>query len=562
MKIRGVDSYKHSFNVLNFSKVNYFKTNPLKFDSFNFTSQKKIRKPLNLEYETAKKISNSLSNSTSGHRAPYMSETFTPEAVELITLGVAGYAKQSNHTNTKPIVVIGGDTRKATRESLPKVKDTLIKQGIDVLYIKDPIPTPLLAMSAKNSGAEISILMTASHNPWEDGGFNFITPQGAIAPIEITREIAKNMDTIINNNSYMEEITPTGKVYEINPYSLYKNKIEQLGLIDFDKIRNSGVKVYYDGLSGTGSYVMPKLLQDYGIAFEEIHSKGQIGPNPTEENLKKLRENVRLADDKLKIGLANDGDADRFGIIDENGNFLDPNDVLLLAAYHLVNNKQLKGDIVRSQATSQQLDFVAQKNNLKTHVTPVGFKYLASDILKARKEGRDIIIAGEESGGLTTYGHIPEKDGIIADFLILDLVAHENKPIGEILKSVKDDLGIKIYTDNYSKRIKDNETKEKILAGVETRFNSALQGDTYFGKMHKVDIQKTVEASENIKNYRPQGDGFKFVMTDGSTVLIRKSGTEPLLRFYIETIDKDEQIAKEKAGCLKEYLENFLLKNI
>ena len=557
MLINRIENYGFIGNRYSVSKNNYIKTNSYGFDSVSFgkNTSNRVKKPLNIKYETGKKIAKSLSTSTSGHRAPYMSETFTPEAVELITLGVAQYAKQNSSKNAKPIVVIGGDTRLATRESLPKIKDTLIKQGVDVLYIKDPVPTPLLALSAKNLQADISILMTASHNPWEDGGFNFITSDGAIAPLEVTQKIGKNMDTIVNQGSYFEDIKPTGKAYEIYPYHTYKNHIEKLGLIDFERIKESGIKVYYDGLSGTGTYVMPRLFDDYGINYTEINSSGQKGPNPTSDNLKKLRQEVKESNEKFKIGLANDGDADRFGIIDENGNFIDPNDVLLLASYHLINNLNLKGDIVRSQATSQQLDMVAKKHDLKTHVTPVGFKYLASDIMQARKEGRDIIIAGEESGGMALWGHIPEKDGILADFLILDLMAKENKPIGEILHEVKESLGISIYTDNYSKRIKDNETKEQILSKVEKRFNDALIGKTDFGKLHKVDIQKTYKANKNIKKYRPKGDGFKFVMTDGSTVLVRKSGTEPLLRFYIESIGEDEERAKYGAGALKEYIE-------
>ena len=540
-----------------FKKRTFFTPAIIK-DSTAFGSNTRIQKPLNLEFETAQKIVQSLATSTSGHRAPYMSETFTPEAINLITLGFAQYAKENSITNGRPTVIIGGDTRTATRESLPKIKDTLTKQGVDVLYIKDPVPTPLLAMFANQTKTGISILMTASHNPWADGGFNFITSEGAIAPSEITHEIAKNMDTIAKQGSYYEDKSPTGKVYEIEPYNLYKKRLENSGLIDFEKIRKSGIKVYYDGLRGTGSYVMPKLLEDYGINYTEIFSSGQEGPNPTSKNLEKLRKSVTSSADEIKIGIANDGDADRFGIIDENGNFIDPNDVLLLAAYHLINNLHFKGDIVRSQATSQQLERIAKKHNLTTHTTPVGFKYLGSDILKVREEGRDIIIAGEESGGLTAYGHIPEKDGILADFLILDLIATEKRPLSKILKEAKESLGVALYTDNYSKRLKDEKTKELILKKVEKRYNEALSGDVKFSKLCEVDIEKTKQAEKTIKSYRDIGDGFRFIMTDGSTVLVRKSGTEPLLRFYIETVGKDEHEAQDKSLALREYLEeNF-----
>jgi len=538
-------------------KPKFFYAKPIPKDSFIFTSKNNtIIKPLNLDPSVGKKIADNLAVATSGHRAPYMSETFTPEAVNLITLGVAEYAKENSLKNGKPTVIIGGDTRKATRESLPKIKDTLIKQGVDVIYIKDPIPTPMLAMAAKRFNIGISILMTASHNPWSDGGFNFITPEGAVAPTEITSQIARHIGEISKKESYKEEIKPTGEVLEFNPYQLYKNELEKLGLIDFKKIKDSGITVYYDGLSGTGEYVMPKLMRNYGINVTQIKSSGQVGPNPTEENLKELSIWTETDNDsKLKIGLANDGDADRFGVVDENGDFISPNDVLLMAAYHLVKNKGLSGDIIRNQGTTQLLEKLGQNYGLITRETPIGFKYLAHDILRAREENRDIIIAGEDSGGLTTYGHIPEKDGILADFLILDLVAEERKPISQILSDIKKELGYTTFIENYSKRLKDETTKQKVMKKVENRYNSALNGDVDFGELHKVDRLKTIKTAENIKEYRPQGDGFKFVMTDGSTVLVRKSGTEPLTRFGIEATGNTEYEAMMRAFALKDYIE-------
>ena len=558
MKINPVSGYYKPFFNLNINTN--VKPRTLEFDSVTFSGsvKNKIVRPLDIDEYESEKIINKLSSATSGLRAPYMSDIFNPKTVHLITLGVAQYAKGHNKANGNPTVAIGGDTRIATRESLPEIKDTLLSQGVDVIYIKDPTPTPLIAFIAQKMKLPISILMTASHNPWQDGGFNFLTPEGAVAPSEITKEISQNMDNIVKRGSYVEDITPTAKAYELNPYDLYRYNLEKLNLIDFDKISSSGIKVYYDGLQGTGTYVMPELLKDYNIPFEEIISSGQTGPNPTKQNLSELEVTVADAKDKIKIGLANDGDADRFGIIDEKGNFLDPNDVLLLAAYHLIHNKNLRGDIIRSQATTQQLDRVANMYNLKTHITPVGFKYIASDIMQTRKEGRDIIVAGEESGGLTAYGHIPEKDGILADFLILDLMAHENKPLSEILKHVKEGLGVSVYTDNYSKRLKNDEIKEAILNKAKERYDEAIIGNLDFGAMHKIDLEKTIDAANNIKHYRENGDGIKFVMTDGSTVLIRKSGTEPLLRFYIESVAKNDDLAMQGAESLKKYIEtNF-----
>lgn len=558
MRIQSIQTPFLNKNLKFFPKKNnFYNTNPLGGDvvTLSFKAKNKTTKPLNMDYSTGNKIVKNLATATSGHRAPWLSETFTPEAVNLIALGVAQYAKENSIKNGKPTVIIGGDTREATRKSLPKIKDTLLKQGVDVLYIKDPVPTPLLAMSANKLNIGISILMTASHNPWTDGGFNFITSEGAVAPTEVTGEIAKHIDKIAKKGSYEEDVKPTGTLYEFNPYDPYKKEIEKLGLIDFEKIKDADITVYYDGLKGTGEYVMPKLLDEYGITCEKIFSSGQIGPNPTADNLKELAKWIETGNENLKIGLANDGDADRFGIIDEDGNYIHPNDVLLLITHHLVENKGLSGDIIRNQGTTQLLEKYGQNHGLITHETPVGFKFLAHDILQARKEGRDIIVAGEDSGGLTVYGYIPEKDGILADFLILDLVATEKKPLSKILQDVKNELGYVTYINNYSKRLKDEVVKQKVMKKVETRFKEALNGDIDFGEKHKVDIDKTIKTKENIENYKPQGDGFKFVMTDGSTVLIRKSGTEPLTRFAIEATGKTNKEAKENAGYLKDYIE-------
>ena len=559
MKIQSIQNSLLSRNLkFKSSGNNFYHSRPIGQDIFVFSlkDQNKTVKPLNVNYTTASKIVHNLSTATSGHRAPWMSETFSPEAVNLIALGVAEYAKENSLKHGKPTVIIGGDTREATRKSLPKIKDTLTKQGVDVIYMEDPVPTPLLALSANKFGLGISILMTASHNPWTDGGFNFITPEGAVAPTEVTGKIAQHIDKIAKRGTYTEDIVPTGEVYGFNPYSMYKKELEKSGLIDFEKIKKSGVTVYYDCLGGTGRYVMPKLLREYNIPCEEVTSSGQIGPNPTDENLKELARFVEWGDEELKIGLANDGDADRFGVIDEEGDFISPNDVLLLVAYHLVKNKGLKGDIVRNQGTTQLLKTLGEKYGLITHETPVGFKYLAHDILQAREEGRDIIVAGEDSGGLTTYGHIPEKDGILADFLILDLVADEQKPLSRILKNIKSELGYETFIENESKRLKDDTAKQKVMQKVENRFNSALEGDVDFGEMHKVDIDNTIKTAENIRKYRPEGDGFKFVMTDGSTVLVRKSGTEPVMRFNIEATGKTWHEAEKGAESLKEYIDS------
>jgi len=531
---------------------------PLKADSVSFGT-KYNNKKLNVDWETAKTVANSLSTSTSGHRAKYGTELFNEEVVKMLTLGVADYAKEqasySHFPNHKPVVLIGGDARKATKESLPVIRDTLLKQGVEVMYIEDPVPTPALAHAAKIYDVDAAVLMTASHNPWEDGGYNLVTKEGAIAPATVTKKVANYALEYARKGSYKELKFPykdsSAYCYELYPYQTFKNLIDEHEIIDWDGIKESGLTIYYDGLQGAGSYVMPRLLAEKGIPFTEVKSKGQVGPNPTKENLKELSKAVENSKKELKIGLSNDGDADRFGVIDENGNFVSTNDVLLLATYHLIKNRGIDGTVLRSHATSSQLDELAMEYDRPLIDTPVGFKYIGEEILDLRKEGKDILIAGEESGGLTINSHVPEKDGILATLIIADLVAQEEKPLSQILADVKSGLSKAYETKSINLRLEDNEKKDAILDQARVIYNFALLGDTQFGSF-EIDPVKTKQHQRDMERFKESGDGVKLYFVDGSSVLIRKSGTEPLIRYYLEAIDEDSNKAKDKLMAIEE----------
>lgn len=520
------------------------------FDSVSFSGNIETHK-INVDPETARFVANSLSTSTSGHRAPYGSDTFNPDIVQLLTLGVAKYAKDSAAKNgTAPVVLIGGDTREATKESLPLIKDTLEKQGVNVIYIKEPVPTPLHALMTKEDGIDIAILLTASHNPWEDGGFNLVTKEGAIAPPAVTKEVAKNVVDYAERGSYTTNRAKVGKSVETYPYEMYKNVLNSYDLIDWDAIKNAEISIYYDGLKGTGDNVFPRLLSDNNIPLTRVSSGDKEGPNPTDGNLVELKDEIKSDPSALKIGLANDGDADRFGVVDEKGNFITPNDIILLVAHHLANNKGLKGDIVRSQATSSQLDLFARNNGLDVIQTPVGFKYIGEDIIDMRKEGKDILVAGEESGGLTIHGHIPEKDGVIALLTMLDLMAAEGKPLSVILDETKENLNTAFRADSFNKKLQNEEDKALIMKRMENIYKSALEGNVRFGDF-EIDVERTKENARIMENYKHGGDGVKLYFTDGSSVLVRKSGTEPKVKAYIETYNDNPQIADKNVVSLR-----------
>lgn len=537
-------------------------TAPINTDTVSFRGKFRPIK-LNVTPDKAKFVGNSLSTSTSGHRAPYLSENFTKDIVKLISLGVAGAAIDyaASKQTYEPNVIIGGDTRQATRESLPLIKDTLLRQGVNVYEIEKPVPTPLLALAARELNVDLGVLMTASHNPWNDGGYNIVTKAGAIAPGNVTKDIANYMEKFIESPFQQEAANITAKTTKIDPYNMYVEELDNSGLIDWKKISNSGIKVFYDGLKGTGTYVVPKMLKEKGVFCEEVKSEGQKGPNPTNENLGTLESKVAHSKERLKIGLANDGDADRFGVVDENGKFINANDIILLTGYHLAKNKGRTGAIIRSQATSMQLDKLAQKYGLDLIETPVGFKYIAEDIEDLRKNSKDILVAGEESGGLTVNEHIPEKDGIMAISLMMDLVATEGKPISEILRNVKAELGTYFQINNFSKAFERTEegeaAKNKVMEKAADLYNNAMNGKTELGSFN-IDAKATADVRSRMEKYRKGGDGYKFVLTDGSTVLLRKSGTEPLVKCYIEATGENADAAKAKSKELETVMNQFM----
>ena len=302
----------------NDTKVNYTPNvafAPIK-DSVSF-SARGVRE-INVDEKTAEIVANSLSTSTSGHRATYGSDLFNKDIVELLTVGVGNYAKnKASERGTIPRVVIGGDTRVASRESLPLIKGILSGIGVDVEYITDPVPTPVLALYTQQRDPDIAILLTASHNPWEDGGYNLVTSDGAIAPPEVTKQVANEVVKAAKKGYYLLK-TPEnkGQIAHVRPYESYKEKIENLDLIDFDNIQDADIKIYYDDLKGTGASTFEKILRDYEIPYSHVYSGKKTGPNPTSTNLQELKDAVKNDQNRMRIGLSNDGDADRFGVID------------------------------------------------------------------------------------------------------------------------------------------------------------------------------------------------------------------------------------------------------
>ncbi len=538
-----------------FMGIRSVRTVDLPYDTVSF----KGRDTKLLSQQEGAEAANKLRTSTSGYRATY-GEKFNDQFVYSMTHALAEEMQDKGQSTT----LVGGDTRQATQKYAPEITDIFNKEGIDVIIPQlegaqaneiSPVASPVLALITKEYELPLSVLLTASHNPWSDGGYNFLTDEGSVADDKTVKPLADRLERITAEGEFKPKDTEyVGKKISIDPYQIYKEYLDEKGFVDFENIKNAGIDIFYEDFGGTGKYYFPKLMKDNGIELKKELSSEAEGPNPVSKNLQNLAEEVKKSDNPLKIGLANDGDSDRFGVIDENGNFITAPDVIMLCAYHLIKNKGMtSGTIIKNDATSNKIDAMAEYMNkqgydIEVEQTPVGFKFLGGKMIEISDSDKPVIVAGEESGGLTIRGHIPEKDGYLALATLLDLVATEQRPIGEILEEINTNIGGNYYSNCVNMKFATEEEKENAVKYFEKYFN----GDEDKIAGMNIDYPKTHGVDAHLREYKPNGDGLKFYLEDGSCVFVRKSGTEPVLRLYIDAVS-------EETG---KYLENYLVDTV
>jgi alpha-D-glucose phosphate-specific phosphoglucomutase len=447
---------------------------------------------------------------TDGWRA-IMNDTFIIPNVRIVAQAIADYLKEVGKADKG--IVIGYDMRYFAERFAAECASVMVANGIKVFMPARAIPTPVTAYAIKIYDAAGAIMLTASHNPPEYNGIKFIPDYAGPASPEITLKIENNIAKIIDGGNVLtESIDNNPLVIDIKPYQQYAEQLAKV--IDIDVIRKEGLKVALDPMYGAGLGIMDKILAELGCNVETIHNSrdclfGGSYPDPCENHLEELKSlMVKMNAD---IGLALDGDADRFGVVDYDGTYIKPNQVISLIAVHLLKNRGLKGAIVRTVATTHLLDEIAKEYGVDAVEVPVGFKYIAQEMMK-----RPVVVGGEESGGLSIQGHIPEKDGLLADLLLAEMMAFEKKPLTELLGEIYDKYG-----QFYSKRIDIHltpETKDKFLENLKENPPENIEGD------------KLV----NINDI----DGTKMIFESGDWILARPSGTEPLVRVYIESRDE------------------------
>ncbi len=449
-----------------------------------------------------------------------IADDFTFPNVRKVTRAIAGYLETA-YTKDKP-VLIAYDTRFLADEFAQTSAAVLADLGWNVQITDRDCPTPVIAYNARILNSAGALMFTASHNPAPYCGIKYIPDYAGPATPEITDTIVANIETASDE---LPGSNPSGTISTFDPKPDYLHFIYTL--LDVEKIKSANLKVKYDALYSTSRGYLDEVLQHCGCQLESFHTWRDVlfgggMPEPKGEQLVELVAAVKA--DHADLGLATDGDSDRFGIVDEQGNVLTPNTVLLVLARHLIKNKGKSGAIVRTVATTHLLDNFAAKYGLEIYETAVGFKYIGE---KMRETA--VLIGGEESGGLSIIGHIPEKDGVLADMLVAEAIAYEGKPLSQLVQ-------------------------EAIAEADGPLYNNRL--DLHLTEAHKIAVINSYTqnppsevAGIKVKEVGRK-DGIKLYLEEGSWVLLRPSGTEPLVRVYMETNspEKLSQIAQFMAA--------------
>ena len=450
---------------------------------------------------------NQITFGTSGWRA-VIAEEFTFDNVLLCVQGICDHLKD-RYNGQRGEVIVGYDTRFLSKEFAGFTAGILKKNGFIPLLTDRDAPTPVISSQIQHRGALGGINFTASHNPYRYNGIKFSPSHGGPAEEEVTRDIECKIAAIDQDalKRAMALITD-GECRAFDPRPEYIERLNQK--IDFQAISSIKEKLYVDCLHGTARGYLDTLLAQTGCSVESLHADlnpffGGSSPEPSDENLGLLKEKVRSTPGSF--GLAADGDADRFGIIDQGGCYVTNNNVLLIVMDHLRRNKKYEGVVVRSAATTRALDALARHYGIEIVETPVGFKHIGAVIAR-----QPVIVGGEESGGLSIGGHVPEKDGILACLLMAEAFAMNGKNFSQTLNDIFTIIG-----PFYNARINigiDSEKREAILA--------------YFR-----DWTRNL-ADLSVVSFR-DSYGLEYMTADGSWFMLRGSGTEPIVRCYIET---------------------------
>jgi phosphoglucomutase len=467
-------------------------------------------------------MSTAIKFGTSGWRA-IVADEFIVANIRLAVAGIAAYVKTQPEPHR---VLVGRDPRFLGETFVDIAAKVLAGAGVTPIVIPDAAPTPAIAYAARSLKTSGAINFTASHNPPEYNGIKFSTHDGAPALPEVTKQIEAAIAGLVakgggDGSSIPNGAVPEGGFETADVKPAFLKRLEEL--VDLKAIAKSGIKVVYDPFWGAGRGYSSDVLRDAGVAVETVHDYRDVlfgghAPEPDDHLLGDCR--AKMKEIGAALGIATDGDADRFGIVDGDGTFIQPNYVIALLFDYLVETRGWKNGVAKSVATTNLVNALADYHKVPLYETPVGFKYIGELIIADK-----IAIGGEESAGLTIRGHVPEKDGVIAGLLVAEMVATRGKSLGTQLKELFAKVG-----SYYPVRENFHLTPE-----VKAAFTEKMKSDpTELGGRKVSQIVRT--------------DGLKLILDDGSWVCYRLSGTEPVVRAYTEARSEEDMEALKAAA--------------
>jgi phosphoglucomutase len=454
---------------------------------------------------------------TSGWRA-IMADEFTVANVRRAVAGIAAYVKTQPEPHR---VLIGRDPRFLGETFVDEAARILAAAGITPIVIPDPAPTPAIAYAVQQHKTSGAINFTASHNPPLYNGIKFSTHDGAPALPDVTRQIEAAIVALGDGENIpsLKDAEPHFETVDVKDD--YLKRLAEL--VDLQAIATAGLKVVFDPFWGAARGYSCHILRSVGVTVETVHDYrdvlfGNHAPEPDDHLLNDARAKLVAMDGNLII--ATDGDADRFGIVDQDGTFLQPNYIIALLFDYLVETRGWKNGVAKSVATTNLINALADFHQVPLYETPVGFKYIGELILQDK-----IAIGGEESAGLTIRGHVPEKDGVLAGLLVAEMVAKRGKTLGVQLQELFAKVG-----SFYPVRENFHLTPE-----AKAKFTEKLKVDpTELGSRKVTKVVRT--------------DGLKLVLDDGSWVCYRLSGTEPVVRAYTESRNEADMASLSAAA--------------
>lgn len=455
---------------------------------------------------------------TDGWRA-VIAQDYTFDALERVARATGQWIKRI--AEGEPSAVIGYDTRFQGEAFARRTAEVLASQGVRVQLSDSFVTTPAVSWAAKAYGHSAGIVITASHNPPKYNGFKIKSRFGGPADPDMIAEVESELDRLEEGFERQEfdALQANGTIETINLREAYRNVLKDR--LDIDGIRASGLKVGCDAMFGAGQGTVTDLLgTDNVVEVHDDHNPGMHGqaPEPIEKNLEYLSHLV--VEEWCDVGLAFDGDADRIGMMDEKGRFVDSHKILSLLVKYLHQEKGLNGTIVKTFSTTDMLDRMAEKYGLPVDTTKIGFKYIAPKIIEG-----DVLVGGEESGGLAVKGHIPERDGIYIGLTVVEMMMARKMKLSELVAELQSEFGPLYFARNdfHTTQAK----KEAFLDRLENRRPDTVAGEH-------------VEKIEDL-------DGVKFRFGDG-WLMFRPSGTEPVLRIYAEASTQDRADRLVQAG--------------